>query len=199
MGNAGRLRSRPVAPHLVNRHDRLASPSEASRRCQPITEIAFESRLSRRTTQDAAARRRPLRARLAAAAAQPRGAVLRLPLPADRRPVPAGAGLLARHRAHRPGHGNVTGTIKVGGKIEDIVSADRASRSARPGTSATYFLGADENGRDVAVRLLYGGRNSLEIGAVATLITMVFGDDPAACSPATSAASPTGSSAACST
>jgi peptide/nickel transport system permease protein len=37
-----------------------------------------------------------------------------------------------------------------------------------------YFFGADRNGRDVAVRLLYGGRNSLEIGAVATLITMIF-------------------------
>jgi peptide/nickel transport system permease protein len=37
-----------------------------------------------------------------------------------------------------------------------------------------YFLGADRNGRDVAVRLLYGGRNSLEIGAVATLLTMVL-------------------------
>jgi peptide/nickel transport system permease protein len=37
-----------------------------------------------------------------------------------------------------------------------------------------YFLGADDLGRDVAVRLLYGGRNSLEIGAVATLITMII-------------------------
>src|SRR5258708_961105 len=37
-----------------------------------------------------------------------------------------------------------------------------------------YFFGADRNGRDVAVRLLYGGRNSLEIGLVATLITMIF-------------------------
>jgi peptide/nickel transport system permease protein len=37
-----------------------------------------------------------------------------------------------------------------------------------------YFLGADSLGRDVAVRLLYGGRNSLEIGAVATLITMLL-------------------------
>jgi peptide/nickel transport system permease protein len=35
-----------------------------------------------------------------------------------------------------------------------------------------YFLGADLNGRDLAVRLLYGGRNSLEVGGVATLITM---------------------------
>jgi peptide/nickel transport system permease protein len=37
-----------------------------------------------------------------------------------------------------------------------------------------YFLGADSIGRDVAVRLLYGGRNSLEVGAIATLITMVL-------------------------
>jgi peptide/nickel transport system permease protein len=35
-----------------------------------------------------------------------------------------------------------------------------------------FFLGADTNGRDVAVRLLYGGRTSLLIGALATLITM---------------------------
>jgi peptide/nickel transport system permease protein len=37
-----------------------------------------------------------------------------------------------------------------------------------------FFLGADSNGRDVAVRLLYGGRNSLEVGAVATLITIIL-------------------------
>jgi peptide/nickel transport system permease protein len=33
-----------------------------------------------------------------------------------------------------------------------------------------YFLGADNQGRDVMVRLLYGGRNSLTIGLTATLI-----------------------------
>src|SRR5437588_5894935 len=43
-----------------------------------------------------------------------------------------------------------------------------------PTWTAKYFFGADRNGRDVAVRLLYGGRNSLEIGAVATPITMVL-------------------------
>jgi peptide/nickel transport system permease protein len=37
-----------------------------------------------------------------------------------------------------------------------------------------FFLGADDVGRDVAVRLLYGGRNSLEVGAIATLITIVL-------------------------
>ena len=38
-----------------------------------------------------------------------------------------------------------------------------------------YFLGADNQGRDVAARLLYGGRNSLLIGFFAALITCVLG------------------------
>jgi peptide/nickel transport system permease protein len=37
-----------------------------------------------------------------------------------------------------------------------------------------FFLGADSNGRDVAVRLLYGGRNSLEVGFIATLISVIL-------------------------
>jgi peptide/nickel transport system permease protein len=43
-----------------------------------------------------------------------------------------------------------------------------------PTWHSKFFLGADINGRDEAVRLLYGGRNSLEVGAVATLLTMVL-------------------------
>jgi peptide/nickel transport system permease protein len=43
-----------------------------------------------------------------------------------------------------------------------------------PTWHSRFFLGADTNGRDVAVRLLYGGRTSLFIGAVATLITMLI-------------------------
>jgi len=68
---------------------------------------------------------------------------------------------------------NITGTVKVGGKTETIVSSSDIPIGPTWELSH-YFLGADENGRDVAVRLLYGGRNSLEIGAVATLITMVI-------------------------
>jgi len=41
-----------------------------------------------------------------------------------------------------------------------------------PTWSSHFLLGADTNGRDVAVRLLYGGRTSLFIGTVAMLITM---------------------------
>jgi len=44
-----------------------------------------------------------------------------------------------------------------------------------PTLTSHYFFGADLNGRDLAVRLLYGGRNSLFIGAIATIIIIVFG------------------------
>jgi peptide/nickel transport system permease protein len=37
-----------------------------------------------------------------------------------------------------------------------------------------FFLGADDNGRDVMVRLLYGARTSLEIGVAAAIITTVL-------------------------
>jgi len=37
-----------------------------------------------------------------------------------------------------------------------------------------YFLGADQQGRDVAARLLYGGRDSLLIGTAAALITCLL-------------------------
>ena len=41
----------------------------------------------------------------------------------------------------------------------------------RPGS---YFLGADNQGRDVMARLLYGGMNSLFIAGAATLLTLVI-------------------------
>ena len=68
---------------------------------------------------------------------------------------------------------NITGTVKVGHKVEDIVSLTGIPVGPTWHLGA-YFLGADGLGRDVAVRLLYGGRNSLEIGVVATLITMIM-------------------------
>ena len=44
----------------------------------------------------------------------------------------------------------------------------------RPGLSKQYLLGADANGRDVAVRILYGGRNSLFVGFIAAMITTLL-------------------------
>jgi peptide/nickel transport system permease protein len=44
-----------------------------------------------------------------------------------------------------------------------------------PGWRGAYLLGADSLGRDVAARLLYGGRTSLLIAAGATLLCLGFG------------------------
>jgi peptide/nickel transport system permease protein len=70
-----------------------------------------------------------------------------------------------------PNDTHVTATIKVGGQIKNVVSADGIPIG--PTWQSHFLLGADNDGRDVAVRLLYGGRNSLEIGLLAALITIV--------------------------
>jgi len=69
---------------------------------------------------------------------------------------------------------NITGTARVGGKTVDIVSPQGIPMGPTWQFNH-YFLGADDLGRDLAVRLLYGGRSSLEIGVVAMLITMIAG------------------------
>ena len=74
----------------------------------------------------------------------------------------------SHHIAHTgPNDNHVTDTVKVGGKVTDVVSP--IGIPIGPTWHSRYFLGADANGRDVAVRLLYGGRNSLEIGLAASL------------------------------
>jgi peptide/nickel transport system permease protein len=79
----------------------------------------------------------------------------------------------AKHIAHTtPSENHVTDQVKVGGKLKDVVST--GGIPIGPTWHGHFFLGADANGRDVAVRLLYGGRNSLEISAIATLLTMVL-------------------------
>jgi peptide/nickel transport system permease protein len=72
-----------------------------------------------------------------------------------------------------PNANNVTGTVNVGGHQENVVSLDGVPIG--PTFTRHYFFGADTNGRDLAVRLLYGGRTSLLVGGVATLIIVVFG------------------------
>jgi peptide/nickel transport system permease protein len=72
-----------------------------------------------------------------------------------------------------PNATNVTGTITVDGKQKDVVTPD--GLPIGPTFQSHYFFGADQEGRDLAVRLLYGGRTSLEIGLGATAIIIVFG------------------------
>ena len=83
------------------------------------------------------------------------------------------APVYAKHIAHTtPTANHLTDQVMVNGKLTDVVSV--AGIPIGPTWHGRFFLGADSNGRDVAVRLLYGGRNSLEIGFTATLITMIL-------------------------
>jgi peptide/nickel transport system permease protein len=83
------------------------------------------------------------------------------------------APVYAKHVAHTtPSANHLTDQVMVHGKLTDVVSV--AGIPIGPTWHGRFFLGADSNGRDVAVRLLYGGRNSLEIAFVATLITMIL-------------------------
>ena len=83
------------------------------------------------------------------------------------------APLWADHVAHTsPDRNRLADQIMVDGEPTDIVSL--RGIPIGPTWSGEYFLGADENGRDVMVRLLYGARNSLFIGITAALITTVL-------------------------
>ena len=64
---------------------------------------------------------------------------------------------------------NLSGYVHVGGKPVPIVADD--GTPIGPGWRAAYLLGADSNGRDLFVRLLYGGRISLLVGLSSALLS----------------------------
>ena len=72
-----------------------------------------------------------------------------------------------------PQETHVTDTVEVGGNRVPVVGRD--GDPIGPTWHAHFFLGADAQGRDVMVRLLYGGRNSLLIGLAAALATVFLG------------------------
>jgi peptide/nickel transport system permease protein len=81
------------------------------------------------------------------------------------------APLWAEHIAETtPDRNNVSGTVEKNGETVDVVSLEGVPIG--PQWQGKYFLGADSNGRDVMVRLLYGARNSLFIGITASFITI---------------------------
>ena len=83
------------------------------------------------------------------------------------------APLWAEHVAHTgPDENHLTDTVVVDGQERNVVSLDGIPIG--PTWQGEFFLGADKNGRDVMVRLLYGGRNSLVIGITAALITTLL-------------------------
>lgn len=60
-----------------------------------------------------------------------------------------------------PAENHLTDQVTVDGERTDVVSLDGIPIG--PTWGRAYFLGADENGRDLMVRLLYGGRGSTSL------------------------------------
>jgi peptide/nickel transport system permease protein len=74
-----------------------------------------------------------------------------------------------------PNDNHLTDTIKEGGKQINVVAFSGVPIGPQWfAAGGKFFLGADGNGRDIMVRLLYGARTSLEIGAAAALITSLL-------------------------
>jgi hypothetical protein len=71
-----------------------------------------------------------------------------------------------------PNANHLSETIMLHGKVTNVVSF--TGIPIGPTWHSKFFFGADPNGRDVAVRLLYGGRTSLLIGFVAAIVTIVI-------------------------
>lgn len=85
-----------------------------------------------------------------------------------------GATLYSKHVAGiGPEEQNVQGVVDSGGEEVPVVAED--GTPIGPGLRGEYLLGADSNGRDLFVRVLYGGRTSITIGLASALFCTLFG------------------------
>src|SRR5438034_6116842 len=101
------------------------------------------------------------------------------------------APVYARHVAHSgPNDNHITENVNVGGHVRPVISAggtylDQKTHELRVRAvsilgptrwhaGGKFTLGADGNGRDVTVRLLYGGITSLKVGIGSALICTLF-------------------------
>src|SRR5918992_4023090 len=86
------------------------------------------------------------------------------------------APLWANQVAHTgPNNQHLTDTIRVDGETKNVVGLDGVPIGPQYfKADGRFFLGADRTGRDIMVRLLYGGRNSLLIGVTAAFITTIL-------------------------
>ena len=74
-----------------------------------------------------------------------------------------------------PNENHLSDTIQVDGEETNVVGLDGVPIGPQwLKADGQFLLGADPNGRDIMVRLLYGGRNSLLIGVTAALITTLL-------------------------
>jgi peptide/nickel transport system permease protein len=95
------------------------------------------------------------------------------------------APVYAHHIAHTdPFASNISGTTVVNGKRVQVIQQGGGKLGIGevpigPTWQTNYFVGADNSGRDVMARTLYGGRNSLLIGVSSAvfccLIALVLG------------------------
>jgi peptide/nickel transport system permease protein len=73
------------------------------------------------------------------------------------------------------GTNHLTEVLKEGNKSVFVVAPNGIPAGPQWfSAGGKFFLGADANGRDIMVRLLYGARTSLEIGVSAALITTIL-------------------------
>jgi peptide/nickel transport system permease protein len=78
-----------------------------------------------------------------------------------------------------PFQSNLTGTTTVNGKEVEVVQQTQSGLGLGvvpigPTWQTNYFIGADNQGRDVMARVLYGGRASLQIGVASAVICMLI-------------------------
>jgi len=82
-----------------------------------------------------------------------------------------------------PFSSNLTGTTEVNGEQVEVVQETTSGLGLGvipigPTWQTNYFIGADNQGRDVMARVLYGGRASLQIGVasavICTLLALAF-------------------------
>jgi len=71
-----------------------------------------------------------------------------------------------------PSANHLTEQTVIDGRSTDIVSLEGIPIG--PTWHRSYFIGSDENGRDLAVRLLYGARTTLMIGGGSVLLTLLL-------------------------
>jgi peptide/nickel transport system permease protein len=82
----------------------------------------------------------------------------------------------AHHIAHTsPFDSNLSGTTTVNGKQVEVIQQTAGGLGLGeipigPTWHSNYFVGADNQGRDVMARVLYGGRASLQIGIASAVI-----------------------------
>jgi peptide/nickel transport system permease protein len=92
------------------------------------------------------------------------------------------APVYAKHVAQTgPDANHVTENVNVGGKVRQVIALNTGGQIGVTILGPTWWnaggkfvLGADGNGRDVAVRVLYGGINSLKVGIGSALICTFF-------------------------